>query len=94
MLATRQTYKQHQEQRLALFFETPGDTENRTAKRKSLEDHGLCKRKRHSSKPEDLHFDKDGLQQEVNTMKDGDRVSIILMKRSSKNQSINQSINQ
>ena len=54
LLATRQTYKQRQEQRLALFFETPEDTENRTAKQKSLEDQGLCKRKRHLPKPEDL----------------------------------------
>lgn len=77
MLATRQTYRQRQEQRLALFFETPEDAENRCAKWKSLEDQGLLKRKRHSPKPEDLQFDKDGLLQEVKKMKDGERVSII-----------------
>ena len=78
MLGTRQTYSQRQEQRLALFFETPDEAENRAAKRKSLEDHGLRKKKRHSPKPEDLEFDKEGLLQEVNGMKDGDRVSILL----------------
>ena len=76
MLGTRQTYNQRQEQRLALFFETPEEAENRAAKRKSSEDDGLRKRKRHSPKPEDLEFDKDGILQEVNRMKDGDRVSI------------------
>ena len=65
MLTTRQTYRQRQEQRLALFFETSEDAENRSAKRKDSEDHGLLKRKRHSPKPEDLQFDKDGLLQEV-----------------------------
>lgn len=77
MLATRQTYSQRQDQRLALFFETPEEAENRAAKRKRLEDNGVCKRKRHSPKPADLEFDRDGLLQEVNTMKDGDRVSIL-----------------
>lgn len=34
-------------------------------------------KKRHLPKPEDLEFDKEGLLQEVNGMKDGDRVSIL-----------------
>jgi len=76
MLGTWQTYSQRQEQRLALFFEAPEEADNRAAKWKSLEDHGLRKRKRHSPKPEDLQFDKEGVLQEVNEMKDGDRVSI------------------
>ena len=76
MLATRQTYMQRQEQHLALFFETPKDAENRSAKRKDSEDHGLLKRKRHSPKPEHVQFDKDGLLQEVKTMKDGDKVRL------------------
>lgn len=62
MLATRQTYKQRQEQRLALFFETPDEAENRAAKRKNLEELGVRKQKRHSPNPDDLEFDKDGLQ--------------------------------
>ena len=77
MLGTWQTYSQRQEQRLALFFETPEEADNRATKRKSLEDHDLRKRKQHSPKPEDLQFDKEGLLQEVNEMKDGDRVSIL-----------------
>lgn len=51
MLATCQKYKQHQEQRLALFFESPKEAENRCAKWKDLEDHGLRKKKRHSLRP-------------------------------------------
>ena len=78
MLATRQTYKQRQEQRLALFFETPDEAENRAAKRKNLEELGVCKQKRHSPNPDDLEFDKDGLLKEVKGMKDGDKVSISL----------------
>lgn len=78
MLATRQTYKQRQEQRLAIFFETPDEAENRAAKRKNLEEQGVCKRKRHCPNPDDLTFDKDGLLQEVNKMKDGDKVSTSL----------------
>ena len=79
MLTTRQPYMQRQEQHLALFFETPEDAEDRSAKRKGLEDHGVLKRKRHSPKPEDLQFDKDGLLQEVKTMKDGDRDRLLLV---------------
>ena len=78
MLATRQTYKQRQEQRLALFFETPDEAENRSAKRKNLEEQGARKRKGHSANPDDLEFDKDGLLKEVKEMKDGDKVSISL----------------
>lgn len=70
---------QRQEQRFALFFETPEDAENRSANRKGLEDHGVLERKRHSPKPEDLQFDKDGHLQEVKTMKDGDRVRLLLI---------------
>ena len=78
MLATCQTYKQPQEQRLALFFETPDEAENRAAKRKNLEELGVRKQKRHSPNPDDLEFDKDGLLKEVKGMKDGDKVSISL----------------
>ena len=53
MLATRQTYKQRQEQHLALFFETPDEAENRAAKRKNLEEQGARKRKRHPPNPDD-----------------------------------------
>ena len=61
MLSCRQTYSQRQEQRLKLFFESPGDAEQRANKRKQQEEEGQRKRKRHSPRPEDLDFDKDGL---------------------------------
>ena len=75
MLSCRQTYSQRQEQRLSLFFESPGDAEQRANKRKQQEEEGQCKRKRHSPRPEDLDFDKDGLLPKVNKMSDGERES-------------------
>ena len=78
MLATRQTYKQQQEQRLPLFFETPDEAENRAAKRKNLEELGVRKRKRHTPNPEYLEFHKDGLLKQAKGMKDGGKVSISL----------------
>ena len=75
MLGTRQTYSQRQEQRLSLYFESKEDAENRSNKRSLAEEQGQRKKKRHSPKPDDLEFDKDGLLEEVNAMKDGERVS-------------------
>lgn len=75
MLATRQTYSQRQEQRLSLFFESPEEAQQRANKRKRQEEEGQRKKKRHSPSPEDLDFDKDGLLEKVNTMRDGERVS-------------------
>lgn len=75
MLSCRQTYSQRQEQRLSLFFESPGDAEQRANKRKQQEEEGQRKKKRHSPRPEDLDFDKDGLLAKVNKMSDGERVS-------------------
>ena len=75
MVSTRQTYSQRQEQRSSLFFESPEDAEQRANKRKQQEDEGQRKKKRHSPRPEDLDFDKDGLLEKVNAMRDGERVS-------------------
>ena len=75
MLGTRQTYSQLQQQRLLLSFETKEDAENGATKRTLLEEQGLQKKKRHSPKQDHLDFDKDGLLEEVNAMKDGERVS-------------------
>lgn len=75
MLATRQTYSQRQEQRLSLFFESPEEAQQRANKRKRQEEEGQRKKKRHSPSPDDLDFDKDGLLEKVNTMRDGERVS-------------------
>lgn len=68
MLSTRQTYSQRQEQRLSLFFESPEE-------RKRQEEEGQRKKKRHSPRPDDLDFDKDGLLEKVNAMRDGEKVS-------------------
>ena len=76
MLSTRQTYKRRQEQHLALFFETPDEAKDRAAKRKNLEKQGANKRNRHSPRPDDLEFDKDGLLQEIKGVKDGDKFSV------------------
>ncbi|KAL9977669.1 hypothetical protein ACROYT_G015099 [Oculina patagonica] len=76
MLGTRQTYSQRQQQRLLLSFETKLDAENRANKRARLEEEGQRKKKRHSPKPDHLNFDKDGLLEEVNTMKDGEMSKI------------------
>ena len=75
MLATRQTYNQRHEQRMFLCFETPEEAETRAKKRKLLEEQGQRKWKRHSPNPKDLEFDENELLQEVNAMKDGEKVS-------------------
>ena len=75
MLATRQTYKQRNEQRMIFCFETPEEAETRARKRKLLEEKGQRKKKRHSPSLKDLEFNKSELLQEVNAMKDGEKVS-------------------
>lgn len=68
MLATRQTYKQRQEQE-----QKTGVPNGRILK-------FMASVKRRSDIPQGrkvYQFDKDGLLQEVNAMQDGDRVSII-----------------
>ena len=75
MLGTRQTCTQRKDQRLSLYFESTEDAENRSNERSLEEEQGQRKKKRHSPKPNDLDFDKDGLPEEVNAMKDGERVS-------------------
>ena len=54
-------------------FETPEEAETRA--RKLLEEKGQRKRKRHSLNPKDLEFDENDLLQEVNAMKDGEKLS-------------------
>ena len=56
-------------------FETPEEAETRARKRKLLEEKGQRKKKRHSPSPKDLEFNKSELLQEVNAMKDGEKVS-------------------
>ena len=75
MLATRQTYDQRNEQWMFLCFETTEEAETRAKTRKLLEEQGQRKRKRHSPNPKDLEFDENELLQEVNAIKDGEKVS-------------------
>ena len=74
MLGTRQSFKQHDQQRKALYFESIEEAKIRTTKRKTLEEAGLRKKKRHSPDPNEVDFDKEGLLQEVNSMKEGEKV--------------------
>ena len=76
MLGTRQSFKQRDLQRKSLYFESHEKAKIRTTKRKALEEAGLLKEKRHSPDPSSLDFDKDGLLQDVNAMREGEKVSI------------------
>ena len=58
-----------------LCFETLEEAETRAKKRKLLEEQGQPKRKRHSPNPKDLEFDENELLQEVNAMKDREKVT-------------------
>ena len=76
MLGTRQSFKQRDLQRKSLYFESHEEAKIRTAKRKALEEAGLRKVKRHSPDSSSLDVGKAGLLQEVNAMKEGEKVSI------------------
>ena len=60
---------------MILCFETPDEAETRARKRRLLEEQGQRKRKKHSPNPKDLEFDENEFLQEVNAMKDGEKVS-------------------
>ena len=77
MLGTRQSFKQRDLQRKSLYFESEEEAKIRTNKRKALEEAGLRRKKRHSPDPSSLDFDKDGLLQEVNSMKQGEKVRTV-----------------
>ena len=76
MLGSRQSYSQRDLQRKSLYFETLESAQNRSRKRKALEEIGARTKKRHSPDPASIEFDKEGLLQEVNAMEMGDKVSI------------------
>ena len=78
MLGTRQSYKQRDLERKSLYFESPEEAKTWTNKRKALEEIGLRKAKRHSPDPNSVDFDKEGLLQEVNSMKEGEKVRIMI----------------
>ena len=67
----REIYKEN-----LFILESHEEAKIRTAKRKALEEAGLRKVKRHSPDSSSLDFDKAGLLQEVNAMKEGEKVSI------------------
>lgn len=74
MLGTRQSFKQRDLQRKSLYFESTEEARIHTKKRKALEQAGQQKKKRHSPDPTSVSFDKAGLLQEVNSMKEGEKV--------------------
>ena len=76
MLGTRQSYNQRDSERKSLHFESPEEAKLRTQKRKALEEVGLRKKKHHSPDPNSVDFDKEALLQEVNSMKEGEKVRI------------------
>lgn len=73
-LGTRQSYNQRSKQRKLLFFETDEIAKKRVEERVEKENQGGRKRKRHSPSPENVNFDKEALLDEVNGMKDGEKV--------------------
>ena len=81
LLATRQSFKQREFQRKSLYFESTEEGKKRTQKRKALEDAGLRKKKCHSPDPNLVDFDKESLLQEVNTMKEDEKVSLQFIKQ-------------
>ena len=78
MLGTRQSFRQRYLQRKSLYFESAEEARIGSTKRKALEEAGLRKEKRHSPDPASVTFDKEGLLQEVNSMKEGEKVRINL----------------
>lgn len=76
-LGTRQSFSQRDQQRKALFFESPEQARQRSEKRKVQEEAGECVPKRHSPDPSTIDFDKNALLEEVNNMNDGEKVSTI-----------------
>ena len=81
MLGTRQAYKQRDLQRKSLYFESTHEASIRTLKRKALEEAGLRKKKPHSPDPASIDFDKEGLLQEVNSRKEGEKVRMLVVIR-------------
>lgn len=81
MLGTRHAYKQRDPQRKSLYFESTHEASVQTFKRKALEEAGLRKKKRHSPDPASIYFDKGGLLQEVNSMKEGQKVRMLVVIR-------------
>ena len=69
----KEIYKEN----LSILIESEEEAKIRTNKRKALEEADLRRKKRHSPGPSSLDFDKDGLLQEVNLMKKGEKVRTV-----------------
>ena len=78
LLGTRQSFSQRDQQRKALFFESPKEATKRSRKRKAQEEAGERVPKRHSPDPLAVDFDKEGLLEEVNNKEDGQMVCICI----------------
>ena len=78
MLGTRQSFTQRSKQRKSLCFESSMNASIRVQKCKSQENVGERKSKRHSPQPASVHFDRENLLQEVQNMKNGEKVSVLL----------------
>ena len=69
----KEIYKEN----LSILIKSEEEAKIRTNKRKALEEADLRRKKRHSPGPSSLDFDKDGLLQEVNLMKKGEKVRTV-----------------
>ena len=81
LLGARQSFKQRESSKNHCTLSPQKERKQRTQKRKALEDAGLRMKKRHSPDPNSVDFDKEGLLQEVNTMKEGEKVRIQIVKQ-------------
>ena len=73
-----------------LYFESKQGAEQRTLKRKADESMNIIKKKKHSPDHASLHFDKAGLLDKVERMKEGEEVSLIQCKQININDSMKQ----
>ena len=71
----RQPLSQRARKRKIQYFEDREAAGVRAKRRKEMEKAGMRKKKRHSPQPDQVQFDKVGLLTEVQSMKDGDKVS-------------------
>ena len=87
-LGSRKSYEQHEQERKNLYFESKQGAEQRTLKRKADESMNIVKKKKHSPDHASLHFDKAGLLDKVERMKEGEEVSLIQCKQININDSM------
>lgn len=76
MLGTRQSFSQRSRQRQSLYFESSTEASLRAQKRKNQENLGERKPKHHSPSTASVHFERENLLQEAQTMEDGEKVRV------------------